>query len=182
MRHLCLGKPSVWLIEVEWRIYIGKLTIIGSDNGLSPGRHQAFIRTNAENLLIRTLGTKSSEVLSKTHTFLIKKMHLKMSSEKWRPFCLGLNVLSDLGVNKMIVVLQTLISNAFYWIKSFTGSFKLHWSLFLGVQLVMSQHCFRLWRGAEQAASHYLAEQQCAMFLYFSHETSVAPSIEYVGL
>ena len=25
----------------------------------------------------------------------LKKMHLKMSSVKWRPFCLGLNVLPD---------------------------------------------------------------------------------------
>ena len=31
----------VWLIEAEWRIY--KLTMIGSDNGLSPGRRKAII-------------------------------------------------------------------------------------------------------------------------------------------
>ena len=33
------------LIEAEWRIYIcvGNVTIIGSDNGLSPGRRQAII-------------------------------------------------------------------------------------------------------------------------------------------
>ena len=28
------------------------------------------------------------------HTFPFKKMHLKMASAKWRPFCLGLNVLN----------------------------------------------------------------------------------------
>ena len=28
-------------------ICVGKLTIIGSDNDLSPGRHQAIILTNA---------------------------------------------------------------------------------------------------------------------------------------
>ena len=75
-------------------ICVGKLTIIGSDNGLSPGRRQAIIRTNAGILLIGTLGTNFSEILSEPHTFSFKKMHLKMSSGRWRPFCLGLNVLT----------------------------------------------------------------------------------------
>ena len=75
-------------------ICVGKLTIIGSDNGLSPGRRQAIIKTNAGILLIRTLGTNFSEILSKILTFSFKKMCLKVSSAKWRPFCLGLNVLT----------------------------------------------------------------------------------------
>ena len=33
-------------------ICVGNLAIIGSDNGLSPGRRQAIIRTNAGILLI----------------------------------------------------------------------------------------------------------------------------------
>ena len=36
---------------------ISKLIIIGSDNGLSPGKHQAIIWTNADTLLIGTLRT-----------------------------------------------------------------------------------------------------------------------------
>ena len=51
-------------------------------------------RTNAEILLIRTLGTNFSEILIEIQTFSFRKMHLKMSSGKWRPFCLGLNVLT----------------------------------------------------------------------------------------
>ena len=39
---------------------VGKLTIIGSDNGLSPGRRQAIIWTNAGILLIKPLGTNFS--------------------------------------------------------------------------------------------------------------------------
>ena len=50
-------------------IYVNKLTIIGSDNGLSPGRRQAIIWTNAGMLLIRTLGTYLSEILSEVHAF-----------------------------------------------------------------------------------------------------------------
>ena len=33
-------------MEAEWRICISKLTIIDSDNGLSPARRQAIICTN----------------------------------------------------------------------------------------------------------------------------------------
>ena len=74
-------------------ICVVKQTIIGSDNGLSPGRRQAIIWTNAGILLIGPLGTNFSEILIGIQTFSFKKMHLKMSSAKWRPFCLGLNVL-----------------------------------------------------------------------------------------
>ena len=72
-------------------ICVGKLTIIGSDNGLSPGRRQAIIRTNAGILLIGILGTNFSEIFNGIYTFALKKMHLKMSSGRWRPFCGGLN-------------------------------------------------------------------------------------------
>ena len=75
-------------------ICVSKLTIIGSDNGLSPGRRQAITWTNDGILLIGPLGTNFSEILSKIHTFSFKKMHLKTSSAKRRPFCLGLHVLS----------------------------------------------------------------------------------------
>ena len=65
---------------------VGKLTIIGSDNGLSSGRRPVIIWTNAGILLIRALGTNFSEILSEVHTFSSAKMHLKMSSAIWRPF------------------------------------------------------------------------------------------------
>ena len=74
-------------------IYVSKLTSIGSDNDLLPGQRQAIIWTNAGILLIGPLGTNFSENLIEIHIFSFKKMHLKMASGKWRPFCLGLNVL-----------------------------------------------------------------------------------------
>ena len=76
-------------------IWVSKQTTIGSDNGLSPGRRQAIIRTNAGILFIWTVGTNSSEILSEIHTFAFKKMHLQMSSAKWWQFCFGPNVLND---------------------------------------------------------------------------------------
>ena len=74
-------------------ICVSELTIIGSDNGLSPGRRQAIILYNAGLLLIEPLGTNIIEISIGIHTFSFKKMHLNMSSAKWRPFCLSLNVL-----------------------------------------------------------------------------------------
>ena len=73
-------------------ICVCKLTIIGSDNGLSPRQRQAIIWTNAGIWLIRPLGTEFGEILIEIHKFSFKKMHLKMSSARRRPICLGLNV------------------------------------------------------------------------------------------
>ena len=81
-------------------IRVSKLTIIGSDNGLSPSRRQAIIWTYAGILLIRPWGKNFSEVLIEIYGFSFKKMHLKMSSAKCRPFCLGLNVLSMENLSK----------------------------------------------------------------------------------
>ena len=78
-------------------ICVGKLTIIGSNNGLSPGRRQAIIWTSAGILLSGPLGTNFSEILIEIQTFSLKEIRLKMSSAKWCPFCLGLNVLIWLG-------------------------------------------------------------------------------------
>ena len=74
-------------------IRVGKLTIVGSDNGLSPERRQAIIWTNAGILLTGPLGTNLSEILIEIQTFWLKKIRLKMSSAKCCSFRLGLNVL-----------------------------------------------------------------------------------------
>ena len=67
---------------------------IGSDNGLSPSRHQAFIWTKAGILLIGPLGTNLSEIRIKIQNFSSMKMFLKTSFGKWWPLCLGLSVLN----------------------------------------------------------------------------------------
>ena len=73
-----------------------------SVNSLRPSdaymRRQAIIWTNAGILLIGPLGTNFSEILGEILTFSFTKMRLKVSSVKWRPFCLGLNVLKHLGL------------------------------------------------------------------------------------
>ena len=102
-----LDKRSIILLT-HWgratHICVSKLTIIGSDNVLSPDRCQAIIWTNAGLLLIGPLGTNFSEILIEIITFSLKKMRLKVSSAKRRPFCLGLNLLTE--VSCQIIWLQ----------------------------------------------------------------------------
>ena len=100
---LCWGSYGMekWIYNARWygvggndlihwgrvtHICVGNLTIIGPDNGLSPGRHQAIIWTNAGILLTGPWGTNFSEILIGIHTFSFKKIHLKMSSAKLRSF------------------------------------------------------------------------------------------------
>ena len=91
------GNKMIYVLLTHWgrvtHICVGNLTLIGSDNGLSPDRRQAIIWSNAGILLIRPLGTNFSEILIEILRYSFKKMRLNVSSAKWRPFCLGLNVL-----------------------------------------------------------------------------------------
>ena len=75
-------------------ICVSIFTIIGSDNGLLPGRRLAIIWTNVGKLLIGLLGTNVSEISIAIYAFSFEKMHLKMSSGKWQQFCLALNVVT----------------------------------------------------------------------------------------
>ena len=77
-------------------ICVSKLTIIGSDNGLSPGRHQAITWANCGILLIKPLETNLGEILIEIHIFSFKsfkKTHLNLSYAIWPTLCLCLNVL-----------------------------------------------------------------------------------------
>ena len=90
--HLGFNMLTHW--DRVTHIWVGNLTILGSDNGLSPGRRQAIIWTNAEILLIGPLGTNFSEILIEIQTFSLKKICLEILSAKCCSFRLGLNVLT----------------------------------------------------------------------------------------
>ena len=72
-------------------ICVGKLTIIGSDNGLSPGRRQAIIRTNAGILVIGTLETNFSEIKRNSYIFIqenaFENVVWKLAAILSRPQC-----------------------------------------------------------------------------------------------
>ena len=93
---------------------VSKLTSIASDNGLSPGQHQAIIWNNAGILLIGPLGTNFREILIEIQTSSLTKKHLKMSSAKCRSFCLGLNVLNKTTVDTSSKIPQTNTQISFY--------------------------------------------------------------------
>ena len=78
-------------------ICVSKLTIIGPDNGLSPGRHQAIIWTNAGILLIGPLGTNFSVKFNLNSKIFIQENALEnvvceMASILSRPQCVKINV------------------------------------------------------------------------------------------
>ena len=68
---------------------------IGSDNGLPPIWHQAITWTNTGLLSIGPFGTNFIEIWTKIQNFSITKMHLRMSSAKWRHFCSGRDELNS---------------------------------------------------------------------------------------
>ena len=107
---------TVWLTVDEWCIYasvmthmcVRNLTIIGSDNGLAPGQRQAIIWTNARIFLIELLETTFADILCEIHPLSFKKRYLKTWSAKWRPFCLGPNVLNSQKTMLECVILTVL--------------------------------------------------------------------------
>ena len=70
----CKGR-HVLITRWGWvtHICVSKLTSIGSDNGLSPGRRQAIIWSKADLLSIEPWGTKFSDILIEIQTFPLKK-------------------------------------------------------------------------------------------------------------
>ena len=72
-------------------ICVGKLTIIGSDNGLSPERRQAIIWTNAGILLIGPLGTNFSEILIEIliEEYMFENFVCEMLFISSRPHCVN---------------------------------------------------------------------------------------------
>ena len=78
------------LIEGEWNIYVSiTYEIIDTNNGLSPIRHHAIIKTNADILLI--IGYVRTDFTIKMQVTLSLK---NMSFAKYRPFYFGLDMLT----------------------------------------------------------------------------------------
>ena len=74
--------------------FVGKLTIIGSDNGLSPGRRQAIIWTNAGILLIGPLYTNIRWNFNRNWNILDEKNTFENVVCDMLSISLGLNVLN----------------------------------------------------------------------------------------
>ena len=111
-----ISNRGPWWLDAQWRLWYGytwhldKNAHIFITLGQSARRwtcscltrwgrvthiwgRQATIWRSVGILLIGPSWTNFSEILIEIHTFLFKRMHLKTSSAKCRPFCLSLNVL-----------------------------------------------------------------------------------------
>ena len=68
---------------------------------------------------------------------------------------MGVNWLTHICDNRPQWVNPRTLSNVFSWMKMLQFRSKFQWSLFQRVQLIILQHWFRQWLGADQATSHY---------------------------
>ena len=66
---------------------------IGLGSGLLLAQHHTIIWTYPALLPFESSGINFSEIFIKIQSFPLKKMHLKMSSATWWPFCPGLHLL-----------------------------------------------------------------------------------------
>ena len=72
--------------------------------------------TGRQWLFIGPLGTNFSKIRIEIQTFSFRKMHLKKSSVKWRPFCLGLNVLIPGILSRGLRVSDLQVSSGYLWL------------------------------------------------------------------
>ena len=129
--HLDIYLSEVIILNSSRPSGVGNITIIGSDNGLSPGQCKAIIWTSAGIFLIWTLGTNFNEISIKFHTFSFKKMHWKMSAILSRPRCF---MITSAHLTHLPRVPHICVSE-------------------------LCQHWFRWWLVAWSVPSHYL--NQC---------------------
>ena len=95
--------------------------------------------------------------------FTTKPVHIKISPWFiWRSLTSIMNILyrvyrqlTHFSSDRMAAISQT-FSKEFSWMRILAFWLKFSWTLFLRVQLTISQHWFRHWLGAEQATSHCL--------------------------
>ena len=177
VRHffLCFNVLTHWGRVTH--MCVAKLTIIVSDNGLSPGRRQAIIWTNAGILLIGTLGTNFSEIFIELPQFSFKKMYLKMASDQCPSCCLCFNVL--MGVCEQDVYIRS--------------SFKIYihcglrllimWSALLVYNVPYKYLCCALrWRhnGCDSVSNHQLHD--CLLNRLFRRRSKKTSKLRVTGL
>ena len=80
-----------FFVLIHWgrvtHICVSKLTVVGSDNGLPPGRRQAIVWTNAEILLIGPSGTCFRNLNRNSYVFIQENAFCKMAAICFWPQC-----------------------------------------------------------------------------------------------
>ena len=161
--HLWCFAITLFNIGRVTHICVGKLTIFGSDNGLSLERRQAIIWTNAGILLIGPLGTNFSELLIEIQTFSLKKIRLKMSSAKCCSFHLGINIFRQLRMCSLLT-----LRSASHPVKHITQQ------AFLAALASGSTEWATIWRGSNTLAlpCYGIKCVQCYTYSMSCYQTS----------
>ena len=122
-------------IEAEQLIYASVYkAIVGSDNGLSPLRHQAIIWNSDYLLWIRSLGTNFSEILSK-----YKHFHSRICIWNCRLRKGGHFVSASINLWDMWWSIAT-----FFWCKCVYSLCKNRIAMFLNDAIYLCNHCLSM--------------------------------------
>ena len=118
----CLKFINSW---THWgwvmHVCVSKLNINGSDNGLAPTMWQTIHYLNQWwNVVNWTLRNKLQWNFKWNPYIFIQEMYLNVSSAKWRPLCLCLNVLNHLPIWEIKWIVSKLGQHHAYW---WPGSF-----------------------------------------------------------
>ena len=88
LMYICVTRPQ-WVNKRSHWWFPTNLSEI-----FHPEHLKLILQTHYISFVNWTLRKKLQWNLNRNSSISFKKMHLKMSSAKWRPFCLGLNVLT----------------------------------------------------------------------------------------
>ena len=100
-------------------------------------------------------GSKSFKKISTVWLFYMAQIcKCKEEIVDWRVICSYLS-LTHVPLVKMATISQTTFLNVFSWMKKFVFFFKVHWGLFLRVQLTITQHwCIDLARNGNSMCAN----------------------------
>ena len=134
-------RSGVWIYQVVTGVTsvvgVPSTHLVGSDNGLSPGRRQAIIWTNVGILSIEYLGTNISEILIKIRSFSLKEKAFenvvrKMGAILSRPQCVNTCIgLKQLGWHFPNDIFKCIFINVI--MKSIALQVKFYWSFIMSI-------------------------------------------------
>ena len=99
-------------VRLNDAVCVDILTIIGSDNGLSPGQRQAIIWTNDRILSIRPLGIRNSYIFIQEYAF--EKVFCKMGVILSQPQCVNF-IVSNVPVSTSVGTAMTSPLHYIHW-------------------------------------------------------------------
>ena len=107
-------------------------TLVGPDDG-------ALVELSSDLVFTRALipGVATDPTLAAVCDPLTLWKEIKNTMTSWHGY---ISALTHLPLDKMAAFSQTIFSDAFSWMKFFAFWLKFHWSLFLRLQLTITQH------------------------------------------